>query len=610
MSKTSVLSRPKVNKSTPRNAFDRSRDLTFNLSAGMLLPLFWQQYPAGARAKFNANSFIRTASVNTAAFTPMDFHLEFYKVPLRYLWSQWNDFKLDINDVNSSAVLGYDVATNLPNQSPASSVPSFDVSAWDYEVYNNAHLVSPTTAWSDSVGNSYANGYLRLRELFRYGGAGLNILGMNSGSSQLGYAFSFRVNTFAAQAYQKIYYDHFRNNSYESNSAFNYNADWLGNVTLGNLSDSRFYEWIKNLHTLRYVNFRNDYYKNIYPALTYVASQPSGTLFSVPSSVLFGGNYAGQQNTPAFNSISAGQVIVNAPYSDADKGTLFTVQQIRAAFALDKLLRASSYAPKHVKEQFAARFGVKMTDRVSYESEYLGSFVNRITLREVVSTADTSSASLGAIGAKGVGTDTSGKTIETYCEEDCIIMAMGYVIPNIMYDARGADGWITKLSRNEFFQPEFENLGLEPVYQWEIQREEFGQVNHNNIIYGYRPRNQVYKLAPDLNYGMFRVNPSRFDLTGSVGSQTLTLNQTTTPLSSFTTHGNVRVDGLNTPSIVPATVNGLTYRYFKVTPVILNQIFYEQQDIACSPSKDQFFGILSVYDPSVQDMSVHGQPSL
>lgn len=596
MSKSSVLSRPKVNKSTPRNAFDRSRDLTFNLSAGMLLPLFWQQYPAGALAKFNANSFIRTASVNTAAFTPMDFHLEFFKVPLRYLWSQWNDFKLNINDVNSSAVLGYDVATNMPNQSPASAVPSFDVSAWDYEVYNNAHLVSPTTAWSDSVGNSYANGYLRLRELFRYGGAGLNILSMNSGSSQLGYAFSFRVNTLAAQAYQKIYYDHFRNTSYESNSAFNYNADWLGNVTLGNLSDSRFYEWIKNLHTLRYVNFRNDYYKNIYPALNYVSSQPDGRGFVLPSSVVGG--------QVSFSSLVLGDTNANVVTNQV------SVQSIRAAFAIDKLLRASAYAPKHVKDQFASRFGVKMSDKVSYESEYLGSFVNRITLREVVSTADTSSASLGAIGAKGLGTDTSGKTIETYCDEDCIIMAMGYVMPNIMYDARGADGWITKLNRNEFFQPEFENLGLEPVYQWEIQREEFGQTNHNNIIYGYRPRNQVYKLAPDLNYGMFRVNPSRFDLTGSAGSQTLTLNQTTTPLSAFTTHGNVRVDGLNSPSIVPATVNGLTYRYFKVTPVVLNQIFYEQQDIACSPSKDQFFGILSVYDPSVQDMSVHGQPSL
>ena len=583
MSRTNILSKPKVNLSQNRNAFDRSRDITFTCSAGMILPYFWDVYTAGSRVKFNASSFIRTAKVNAPAFTPMDFHLEFYKVPIRLLWSLWNDWKLGIQDINSSSLLSPNQIAqgNLPVH-----VPNFNVNEFFYQNIQGSLSQSVDTAPKDSVGYSYINGALRLADMLNYGRV------QNVDASQES-VLNFRISTLAAQAYQKIYFDHKRNTAYESNSPFQYNADFLGmntDINIGAGGDAL--NFLQSIHNLRYVNYRNDYYSNIYPSLNLVQSRPTGSSWSVPSSVL------GFIDKPV--AVDSNQVLVSsALQSSTAYASISSVQSIRSAFALDKLLRASSYAPKHVKDQFKARFGVTMSDKVSNESEYLGSFVNEIKLQEVTATASTEDSLLGSLGAKGVGVSGRSDTIETYCEEDSIIMAIGYVLPKIMYDAFGTNQWLSKLNKEEFYQPEFENLGLEPVYQWEFNRfmSTTGGGDFNNNILGYRPRNQVYKLSPDLNHGDFRLSNGRF-VSGS--NREMVWSEANEVLPAFTTH---RFQ----PNEASAGVN---YQFFKCRPSDLNSIFFESYPIVGSPSYDQFFGVLSVYNPSVQNMSVFGQPSL
>ena len=118
--KKAVLGRPLPNASTPRNAFDRSSRRQFHYALGQLVPAWWEPVIAGSKLKLNRKVFQRTADVNTAAFPKLDTHVQYYYVPFRQLWSFWDDFKLGIQDTNSSALFN---AADLFGRSMPTRVP-------------------------------------------------------------------------------------------------------------------------------------------------------------------------------------------------------------------------------------------------------------------------------------------------------------------------------------------------------------------------------------------------------------------------------------------------------------------------------------------------------
>ena len=101
----SVLSRPTVTKSQDRNPFDNSCFRNWHQSLGMLIPVFCKAFPAGTKGSFNRFAFTRTKKVLYPAFQGVHECIDVFKVPIRLLWSQWNDWKLNINDLNSSSLV-------------------------------------------------------------------------------------------------------------------------------------------------------------------------------------------------------------------------------------------------------------------------------------------------------------------------------------------------------------------------------------------------------------------------------------------------------------------------------------------------------------------------
>lgn len=564
MAKTSVLGRPMPDASLPRNAFDRSFTVKCNWSSGQLIPVFCKNGLKGSHCKINRSVFMRTADVNTAAFTTLDTHIDFYAVPYRLLWSHYDNFILNINDTNSSALM-YDsdnyVGSGSPDMRIVKSVPSFNL--------NQDSIPGTGTTLDD--GTDYILGLRRLIDHLGYG-----TMWENSGSvTQL-------VNAFPLLAYQKVYFDHYRNTAYQSNNPYAYNADYLyvGGTT-GTYSAAQ----LKDLLTLRFVDYRKDYFTNIYPSLNYTVSQPVGDDWLVPSSVVGVGN--------SLNAISGLVQTGNntGTYSSANNSFSFTgrtslsisAQNIRAIFALDKLQRASAFAPKHVKEQYEARFGVKFPSMLGFESRYLGSFKNDVVIGEVTATStsydpDGASQPLGTIGGKGVGADGFSQDIEFDLTEDSVIIGMLYTLPRSAYDSNFIQKFNLRQNREDFFMPEFMDLGLQPMF-----RKEWNLLNNtvqNNVVLGYTERYLEDKLSVDENRGLFRHN-----------------NQ----LAVFTTHTNQnRLSGY--------VSGGVDYRYFKVLPSDLNSIFITAFD--GSEVTDQFYGQFTFKFVANQNMSVHGQPRL
>lgn len=560
MARSKVTSRLMPDVNLPRNEFDRSHFINLNFPLGMILPVMAEFIPAGSKGRVNRSQLVRMNAVNTAAFPRLDIHMDFYMVPIKKLWSRWNNFYLNVNDEDSSAL--------YPNLSSL-GVPSTAPFCQSSDLMNSIFQTGGSR--NDELGYPMLNGAQRLWDLLQY----------NDGNIA-GRSYDMSLNTLRLQCYQYLYYKYYRNTAYESDNPFAYNCDYLYSraESVGQYSQSE----ATLLNYVHYVNYRKDYFTNIFPALNYVVSNPSGNNWFLPSSVVgASGLFFGGASSSAAVSPSGTTQSVNLQFSTNGSNTIVgTVQQVRAAFALDKLLRASAYAPKRVKDQYKARFGIDVKEN---SSDYLGSKKMDVLISEVTSTASTDLDGLGAVGGRAVNfSSKDGDDIVFHNEgkTDCILMCLQYVMVRSVYDSLRVDSFNFKFSREDYFQPEFMDLGLRPITRLEMFMPNTGEGTVQNYILGYVPRGVEYKLAVDRNHGLFRV-----------GSQ----------LAVFTNHTNVagRTNA--------AGSSGVTLAFFKTKPSDIDSIMVVAYD-ASSQLSDQFFGQIEFKLVVRQNMSVHGVPRL
>ena len=263
--KKAILQKPTPDASLPRNAFDRESMRVYHYSLGQLIPAWWEIFTAGSHVKLNRKIFQRTADLNTASFPMIDTHIQYYAVPLRLLWSLWDDFRLGIKDVNSTALINASDETVLGNITMPNRVPY--TSYADICSFLLTQQASATPMLTDIFGNFVQD---QTRTL-------LNLLGYSmpfDTDSQ-----TYELNLWPILAYNKIYYDHFRNSAYENNFAKSYNMDylWARNRNMKIPSAD-----LANILQLKYVNYRADYFTNLYPSLNYVQLTPAALNNGVP----------------------------------------------------------------------------------------------------------------------------------------------------------------------------------------------------------------------------------------------------------------------------------------------------------------------------------------
>lgn len=602
MPRNKVLEKAKVSFNGDRNALDLSQIRSFDALAGQLNIAYCQPFVAGTKGKINRKCFTRTASVVSPAFHSITEHFDFFVVPIHALWRYWENWKLQINDLQDTKLVDFNGLNMAPDLTLPGYAPRVDFNGIipkTFGDYTSATFTSDSAA-AAQVGK--INDALRLLDSLNY-------------SERIGYKIGVGqtrvMNLFMLAAYQKCYFDHYRNTAYESNNPYAYNFDWLYNSVLNGLlapdadqstpAAPKDIYVMKQLLTMRRVNYRNDYYHNIYPALNYVSTSPNGLTLSVPS------NIGGVSPNPSNNSgTTTFGVTQNAGYQvsvwntssniSSQTNVAINVQSIRAAFALDKLMRASAYAPKHVREQYKALYGVDNVEDFDMKSERIGSFQSNVVLQEVTNMAQDASYDLGNLGAKGLGNGDNEKPIEFYCKYDSIVIGLHYFVPRARYDAYGLHPWNSKIGQSDFYIKAFENLGLRPFYSTNIDAE------RSPIVLGWTVPNFEYKILPDLNTGCFKrkfvnfvvTNPSAGVYQASVANN----GQSTDPLSTFVPHTE---EPLNTSSI--------TAEYFKVAPEDLDNIFKNQVGASRSKTRYQFFGEFRISVPVVAPMSVHGQPN-
>lgn len=590
MPRNKVLEKAKVTMPSGRSPFDLSQIRSFDALAGEIGVCYCQPMVAGTKGKISRRCFTRTAEVVSPAFHSVTEHFDFFIVPIHSLWRSWENWKLNINDLQDTLTVPFNGLNNAPDLTLPSYAPRMNFNNIIDRTFNIGQTFASSDA-AEAVAHR-AHDALRLLDQLGYD----EFVGANtSGTAKV-------MNILCMGAYQKCYFDHFRNTAYESNNPYAYNFDWLYDSHLGLLdpdansvtpSATKDIYVAEQLFKIRRVNYRNDYFHNIYPALNYVLSSPSGQGWVVPSNT--GGFYPSANSVPSAIGNNGGTVLVaSALQTTPSSSAPISVQQLRAAFALDKLMRASAYAPKHVREQYKALYGVDGVEDFDMKSERIGSFQSDVAFQEVTNMTQSGNFDLGLLGAKGVGGDDNSKPINFYCKYDSIVIGLHYFMPRARYDSLGLHPWNIKIAREDFYIKAFENLGLRPFYAHYID----GQRAFGTIV-GWSVPNFEYKILPDLNTGAFKRKFCIYNQQGS-GPYTLSLdNQRTSELSTYVPHNETVFTG-----------SAATAEYFKVAPEDLDNLF--KVPVYGDHGRDyfQFFGEFRISVPVVAPMSVHGQPSL
>ena len=603
----SLFEIPSPSPRLARNGYDLSSRRVFSAKAGELLPVgVWECNPS-EHFSFQIQDLVRTANLNTAAYARMKEYYHFFFVSYKSLW-QWFDQFIVGTPNPVSALNGVNIVGTKRGQTDygaiCSNVPTFDLLELARSLYSGAAKSAPY----DSQGMSFGDGAFKLLNMLGYGvtnkGKLYNYLDYFGAyddkklvdnktstlppNSDFLRDFKYRVSPFRLLAYQKIFNDFYRNQDWSSADVASFNVDDFAEDNHLNIDNVRAKKFVQ----MRYRPYPKDWLTSIKPTPNYDKG-----IFNLPSYVT--------KSSPDSVSRDVGSTYISS------SGT-FSVNDLRAAFALDKMLEATRRANgTDYSSQIEAHFGFKVPESRAGDARFLGGFDNSVSISEVVSTSDTSSSSgaaLGTIGGKGVGSLTSGR-IDFDVKEHGIIMCIYSVAPQVEYNASYVDPFNRKLKREDFFQPEFADLGYQPILTSDLlfsihnpaKNSELPSPNSafstgavdvnnevNNILLGWQVRYNEYKTARDVVFGDFE----------TIGN----LKYFTTPRFDLAFDRKVT---RNSSTGFDSFSSGLSSRQFYVNPCVLNSIF-----LVDAREADHFY-VNSFFDvKAVRPMSVHGLSSL
>ena len=482
----SLFAKQKSKANLQRNAFDLSYSNKFTASPGMLLPCYVQEVNPNEHFVISPQSFLRTMPLNTASFVRAKQNIEFYFVPYRLLCRQFPQFVVGTE---------YKLSSITELNSYKDNLPTFDLNA---TVQNLINLYKSGDNNLDICGMPIWRGAVRLLDLLGYG-VNLPTLRYFSKDGIALFDRSLDVNPFRLLAYQKIYFDFYRNPLYELNNPNAYNVDSVYGTTMDDPDFSDYSSPSNGPFALRYRNWKKDYFNCVSPYF-----QGADWLSSATTSPQFGKDVSTSVLYPSTGGyISSGnaQAYMYGNISKTPITSSFSISNLRSAFALDKLYRLSIAAGDgDYGSQIRAHYGFD----VPYDnckSSFLGGISEPISISEVITTATTSEAPTGDIYGKGLSAN-SGQKIVFDSKEHGIIMGIFSVVPEADYNACGVDRFNTKVSREDYYQPEFADLGLSPLSLFEYSYcAPTG--NNSNQSMGYIPRYAEYKTRVDLVHGEF-----------------------------------------------------------------------------------------------------------
>lgn len=438
-----------------RSRFDRSSGLKTTFDSGYLVPIFVDEALPGDTFSLQANMFARLATPIVPIMDNMFLETFFFAVPIRLLWDNWKKF-------------------NGEQRNPSDST--------DYLI----PTIEAPSAGGVAVGS--------LSDYF----------GIPTGINSLKFSALWH------RAYNLIWNEWFRDQNLQ---------DSIPTHTDNGPDPYADY-------TLKRRNKRPDYFTSCLPWPQKGASVniPLGTRAPVSGigflpNVAFSGTPATvKDSTTAAAGVSYPIVMdcttaglrvrgtsanssgVPDIYADLSQATAASINILRQAFQVQKLLERNARGGTRYTEIIQAHFGVVSPDSRLQRPEYLGGSSTRININSVAQTSATSgTAALGDLAGFGVAADRFHGFSKSFTEH-MVIIGLVNVRADLTYQ-QGLPRMFSRSTKYDFYWPALANLGEQAVLNKEIYAQGTAA---DYSVFGYQERWGEYRYKPSMITGKFR----------------------------------------------------------------------------------------------------------
>jgi len=193
---------------------------------------------------------------------------------------------------------------------------------------------------------------------------------------------------------------------------------------------------------------------------------------------------------------------------DLSQSTTATINSLRTAFQLQKLLERDARGGTRYVEMIKSHFGVTSPDFRLQRSEYLGGGQYRININPVQQTSPTdTSTPQGNLAAYGVMAGSKGG-FSYSATEHMVVIGLVCVRADLTYQ-QGLDRMWSRRKRFDFYYPALAHLGEQAVLNKEIYYQGPDELNpqeepYDEEVFGYQERFAEYRYKRSQITGKMR----------------------------------------------------------------------------------------------------------
>ena len=646
MNRNDLVSRLQKVSRVQNNRFDISAGRKFTAPVGALIPCYIKELDFGNHISVDVSNLTRTIPMQRANYARMSENFDFYFVPFRLLFE-------GVQDMLSGAPHNRQSKNPVPEHIPEVSANQI----YNYLYSGDYRDVVDDCGFQVNYGASRILNGLGYGTFTEHAVDDLAYPSNTDASSvyQPSASNNSRPNVFTGNApsswsysilpllaYNKIYQDYYRNKYWENENHFSYfmesdvtsvtaediNSRGLLTLHYSNLDRDRIFGMLPDFNGLFSVGINA---LNVVPYTsdnekfgTYNYMVPDATGATVRCTSVFqqvsawvngtspdplnwsllqqGLNSLTGDDSAATNGAVSNEAAGHLSATDGDLYAFTAIQaltalNLRRMEALQRFAEIVALNKDDYKHQMSALFGKSVNDMNSDYCSYLGGSTNPVQVSDVINTSyaedATNDNALGAMAGKGMAYGNSSH-IDFTAPEHGYLICIYHVQPQIDYPANFIDPTVLRFERFDFQIPQFDSLGFEPVRICNIMdigdyssSSEPTVVPNPQLTVGWLPRYWSYKTDIDTCTGAFALD----DSINGVKSYLITYD--------FPAY-------LKRIAWTPSYGNPIDYRFFKVHPSLVDNLFYTKYD--GTVKTDEF--IISAQFNAVVDLplSVDGLP--